>query len=94
MITTTWRFRVTIPAEAEEHIFRAGDVVAVETREEDAIRGVVERLTSAYDETCTPEQVEAAVATAHAAFSERPVRDFVPVLVERKARALLNEAQG
>ncbi|MEV4453096.1 three-helix bundle dimerization domain-containing protein [Streptomyces mirabilis] len=68
--------------------------MAVETREEDAIRGVVERLTSAYDETSTPEQVEAAVATAHAAFSDRPVRDFVPVLVERKARTLLNEAQG
>ncbi|MFD8003091.1 three-helix bundle dimerization domain-containing protein [Streptomyces mirabilis] len=68
--------------------------MAVETREEDAIRGVVERLTSAYDETCTSEQVEAAVATAHAAFSDRPVRDFVPVLVERKARALLNEAAG
>jgi hypothetical protein len=68
--------------------------VAVETHEEDAIRGVVERLTSAYDETCTPEQLEAAVATAHAAFSERPVRDFVPVLVERTVRALLNEAAG
>ncbi|SFF61517.1 three-helix bundle dimerization domain-containing protein [Streptomyces mirabilis] len=68
--------------------------MAVETREEDAIRGVVERLASAYDETCTPEQVEAAVATAHAAFSDRPVRDFVPVLVERKARALLNKASG
>lgn len=68
--------------------------MAVETHEEDAIRGVVERLTSAYDETCTPEQLEAAVATAHAAFSERPVRDFVPVLVERTVRALLNEAAG
>jgi hypothetical protein len=85
---------VTIPAEAEEYILRAGAVVAVETHEEDAIRGVVERLTSAYDETCTPEQLEAAVATAHAAFSERPVRDFVPVLVERTVRALLNEAAG
>ncbi|MFF4135469.1 three-helix bundle dimerization domain-containing protein [Streptomyces mirabilis] len=68
--------------------------MAVETHEEDAIRGVVERLTSAYDETCTPEQLEAAVATAHAVFSERPVRDFVPVLVERTVRALLNEAAG
>ncbi len=67
--------------------------MAVETHEEDAIRGVVERLTSAYDETCTSEQLEA-VATAHAAFSERPVRDFVPVLVERTVRALLNEAAG
>ncbi|MFJ1608626.1 three-helix bundle dimerization domain-containing protein [Streptomyces sp. NPDC088253] len=94
MITKTWRFRMAIPAEAEEHIFRAGDDVAVETREEEAIRGVVERLTSAYDKTCTPEQVEAAVAAAHADFSERPVRDFVPVLVERKARAVLNEASG
>ncbi|MFJ8022442.1 three-helix bundle dimerization domain-containing protein [Streptomyces sp. NPDC096311] len=68
--------------------------MAVETREEEAIRGVVERLTSTYAETRTPKQVEAAVTTAHAAFSERPVRDFVPVLVERKARALLNEASG
>lgn len=62
------------------------------TREEDAIRGVVERLTSAFSPTHSPEEVEAAVAEAHASFAAGTVREFVPVLVERKARAILNAA--
>ncbi|MGW3661817.1 three-helix bundle dimerization domain-containing protein [Streptomyces sp. NPDC005141] len=33
--------------------------------------------------------MEAAVAAAHASFKDRPVRDFVPVLVERRVRAAL-----
>ncbi|MFF4252058.1 three-helix bundle dimerization domain-containing protein [Streptomyces sp. NPDC001663] len=66
--------------------------MADKTREEDAIRGVVERLKSAFSATHSSDEVETAVARAHAAFSERPVREFVPVLVERKARALLNES--
>ncbi|MET7352646.1 three-helix bundle dimerization domain-containing protein [Streptomyces mirabilis] len=66
--------------------------MAVETREEDAIRGVVERLTSAYDVYARAGR--SGCSQTHAAFSERLVRDFVPVLVERKARALLNEAAG
>lgn len=66
--------------------------MAIDTREEDAIRGVVERLKSAYGATHTPAEVEEAVAATHASFSDRPVRDFVPVLVERKARATLGEA--
>ncbi|MGW1507068.1 three-helix bundle dimerization domain-containing protein [Streptomyces mirabilis] len=59
-------------------------------REEDVIRGVVERLKSAFSATHGPTKVEAAVAKAHASFSDRPVREFVPVLVERKARSFLN----
>ncbi|MET8685088.1 hypothetical protein ABZV77_12810 [Streptomyces sp. NPDC004732] len=61
-------------------------------REEDAIQGVIERLTQAYRALRTSEEIEAAVSAAHADFSERPVRDFVPVLVERKARALLGKS--
>ncbi|MCX4910887.1 three-helix bundle dimerization domain-containing protein [Streptomyces sp. NBC_00878] len=63
--------------------------MAIDAHEEDAIRGVTKRLTSAYDKTRTTAEIEAAVAAAHASFSDRPVRDFVPVLVERKARAIL-----
>ncbi|MFF3710978.1 three-helix bundle dimerization domain-containing protein [Streptomyces phaeochromogenes] len=37
---------------------------------------------------------EAAVAEVHAYFANRPVREFVPVLVERKARAPLSELSG
>ena len=63
-------------------------------REEDAIRGVVERLTNAFSTTHSPVEVEAVVSKAHTAFNERPVREFVPVLVERKARAILNASAG
>ncbi|RPF39206.1 three-helix bundle dimerization domain-containing protein [Streptomyces sp. TLI_185] len=68
--------------------------MADKVREDDAIRGVVERLTSAFSATHSPADVEAAVAKTHASFMDRPVREFVPVLVERKARALLSESSG
>ncbi|MGW2028124.1 three-helix bundle dimerization domain-containing protein [Streptomyces decoyicus] len=67
--------------------------MAMDAREKEAIQAVVERLTDAYITTRTPEEIEAAVTEAHASFKDRPVREFVPVLVERKARAALdNEA--
>ncbi|MDT0458903.1 hypothetical protein RM550_24810 [Streptomyces sp. DSM 41527] len=64
--------------------------MAMDAREEEAIQAVVERLTDAYITTHTPKEIEGAVTEAHAAFKDRPVRDFVPVLVERKARATLD----
>lgn len=63
--------------------------MADKARENEAIRGVVERLTNAFSATHSPAEVEAAVAKAHASFTDRPLREFVPVLVERKARTLL-----
>ncbi|MEV1027102.1 three-helix bundle dimerization domain-containing protein [Streptomyces sp. NPDC050264] len=63
-------------------------------REEEAIRALAERLTKAHRTTRTPDEVAAAVADAHASFHGRPVRDFVPVLVERKARATLTHPQA
>ncbi|MGW3147185.1 MULTISPECIES: three-helix bundle dimerization domain-containing protein [Streptomyces] len=63
-------------------------------REEDAIHGVLERLKSAFGATHSQGEIEAAVAEAHASFTGRPVREFVPVLVERKARARLHESSG
>ncbi|MEV5527821.1 three-helix bundle dimerization domain-containing protein [Streptomyces prunicolor] len=64
--------------------------MADKAREEDAIHGIVERLTNAFSATHSPAEVEDAVAKAHASFTDRPVREFVPVLVERKARSILN----
>jgi hypothetical protein len=58
------------------------------------MRGVVERLKIAFSATHSAGEVEAVVAKAHAAFSERPVREFIPVLVERRARAMLNESSA
>lgn len=64
--------------------------MAIEAHEEAAIRAVIERLTEAYGATHAPEDVESAVTAAHATFDGRPVRDFIPILVERKARAALD----
>ncbi|MGY1503105.1 three-helix bundle dimerization domain-containing protein [Streptomyces sp. QTS52] len=64
--------------------------MADKAREEDAIHGIVERLKNAFSATYSPAEVEAAVAKAHASFTDRPVREFVPVLVERQARSVLN----
>ncbi|MGW1362912.1 three-helix bundle dimerization domain-containing protein [Streptomyces chartreusis] len=66
--------------------------MADKAREEEAIRGVVERLNEAFNATHSQAEVEEAVAKAHAHFADRPVREFVPVLVERKARLILNES--
>ncbi|MFF8352835.1 three-helix bundle dimerization domain-containing protein [Streptomyces chartreusis] len=68
--------------------------MADRAREDEAIRGVVERLTDVFSATRSPAEVEAAVAKAHASFTGRPVREFVPVLVERKARALLSDSRA
>ncbi|MGA5360593.1 three-helix bundle dimerization domain-containing protein [Streptomyces purpurascens] len=51
--------------------------MAIDQREEEAIQAVTERLT-AYGATRSPDEIEAAVAAAHASFEDRPVRDFVP----------------
>ncbi|MEW2401794.1 three-helix bundle dimerization domain-containing protein [Streptomyces sp. NPDC046862] len=78
---------------AEQNFFQVrGNTVAIEAREEEAIRALVERLTDTYRAIRTPDEIEAAVAAAHASCKARPVRDFVPVLVERKVRAALGEA--
>ncbi|MFM9700882.1 three-helix bundle dimerization domain-containing protein [Streptomyces europaeiscabiei] len=69
-------------------------MAADKAREDDAIRGVVERLTNVFSATHSPAEVQSAVAKAHASFTDRPVREFVPVLVERKARALLSESSS
>ncbi|WP_055528706.1 three-helix bundle dimerization domain-containing protein [Streptomyces graminilatus] len=68
--------------------------MADKEREAEAIRGVVDRLTDAFSATHSPADVEAAVTEAYASFASRPVREFVPVLVERKARSLLSESSG
>ncbi|MCX5357608.1 hypothetical protein OG864_02480 [Streptomyces sp. NBC_00124] len=68
--------------------------MAGKAREDEAIRAVVERLTDAFSATHSPVEVETAVARALASFTDRPVRDFVPVLVERQARTLLSGTSG
>ena len=62
--------------------------------ERDAIRRVSERLASQFPELST-EQVENLVNGRYDSFAESPVRDFVPMLVERpKRQRLAHERRG
>ena len=63
-----------------------------DSSEQAAITQLRERLASKYAEI-PPERVSAAVQVAHARFDQSPIRDFVPLLVERRVRAELADAQ-
>lgn len=58
-------------------------------RERQAMHEVTDRLTKAFGPAYSPEQVTQTVTTIHHRFDDKPIRDFVPVLVERLAREKL-----
>lgn len=57
----------------------------VESNEWTAIQQVVERLRESYP-TVPTDRVTEVVHHVHARFDGRPVRDFVPLFVERNSR--------
>lgn len=59
------------------------------TTERDHLAAVSDRLGALFPDTPT-DTIEAAVAAEHARFAGRSIRDFVPLLVERNARAALD----
>jgi hypothetical protein len=61
-----------------------------EISEELRIADVERRLTSKYGHL-PPDQISAAVQRARARFAQSSIRDFVPLLVERHARAELTK---
>ncbi|MEV6034313.1 hypothetical protein AB0L65_24385 [Nonomuraea sp. NPDC052116] len=60
-----------------------------ERLEREAIQDVVTRLVARFTGTRSAEQVEAAVRAAYDRFTDSPVRDFIPVLVEHDSKELL-----
>jgi hypothetical protein len=52
--------------------------------EQAALAQVEDRLTSRYADL-PPDRVSAVIQDAHARFEQSPIRDFVPLLVERRA---------
>lgn len=54
---------------------------------------VVERLSSRYADVA-PDRVADVVRNAHARFEQSPIREFVPLLVERRAHAELSRDAG
>jgi hypothetical protein len=59
-----------------------------EISEQLLIAEVERRLTSKYAQI-PPDQISTVVQNAHARFEQSPIRDFVPLIVERHARAEL-----
>jgi hypothetical protein len=62
------------------------------TQHPDELAHVRERLHARYDEACGTEQVDRAIDQAAHRLADAPVDAFVPLLVERAARAHLTAA--
>ncbi|MCQ9179255.1 hypothetical protein KMT30_09465 [Streptomyces sp. IBSBF 2953] len=62
----------------------------IELDEDVAIQHVTEHLKTSHGDTHTPDEIETAVAAACACLKTVPVRSYVPVLVERRARHILS----
>ncbi|MEV3960573.1 hypothetical protein AB0M34_06660 [Nocardia sp. NPDC050193] len=62
-------------------------------REQKAIRELAGRLSAAYSEDHSPDEVDTAIRTAHERFAGSTVRDFVPILVERVVRREFESAE-
>lgn len=58
-------------------------------REDKAIENLTSRLTDTFADIHTPEDIETAIRAARESFAGYPVRDYVPILVERIVRAEL-----
>lgn len=65
--------------------------MSIDLDEEAALRHVTDQLKTSYGDRHTPEEIEDAVAAARQSFTSLPIRTYVPVLVERKARRILDE---
>jgi hypothetical protein len=67
--------------------------VSVETvRERQALAQVTDRLADDFADRYSIRQVDRAVSAVHHRFNDVPIRDFVPILVERIAREELADA--
>jgi hypothetical protein len=63
-----------------------------ERREQEAIRHVTEHLATDYAQEHPAAEVKEVVEEKKAQYADAPVRDFVPILVERDVRETLDES--
>jgi hypothetical protein len=75
------------PCDKDASVTRTEDFVSADTtRERHALDQVTDRLSRSFADRFSPTQVDLKVSTIHHRFDGRPIREFVPVLVERIAR--------
>ena len=60
-------------------------------REQQAMDAVTERLVNAFADTLPDDEITRTVGATYGRFDRSPIRDFVPIFVERYAR---QELQG
>jgi hypothetical protein len=65
----------------------------IELSEQQVIDGIADRLTGVYP-AVAPDTISRLVNEKHAGFHGRPLRDFVPLFVERYAKAELAKLGG
>jgi hypothetical protein len=63
-----------------------------ELREQEAIRHITEQLEADYAQEHPAAEIEHVVEEKQTEYADAPVRDFVPILVERDARETLDES--
>jgi hypothetical protein len=63
-----------------------------ELREQQAMDQVVHRLIASFENELPPERVTSTVTRVYRQFDNRPIREFVPMLVERFVREELRVA--
>ncbi len=66
------------------------DDAAARSSEDAAIDHIASALTSEYAGSRSDREVVAAVTVAHQRYADAPIRDLVPLLVERDARRSLS----
>ena len=67
------------------------DIDDPDLRESRAVTDLVQRLAASHP-SLAPDVVEHTVYTSHERFAGSPIRDFVPVLVERMAKTRLAQS--
>ena len=67
--------------------------LVIELNEQQIIDQIAERLSGMYT-SVSPDAVSRLVHAEYARFNGRPVRDFVPLFVERSAKAELAKLDG
>ncbi|WP_372490945.1 three-helix bundle dimerization domain-containing protein [Actinomadura terrae] len=63
-------------------------------REAQALKEVTDRLRRSFGDSYSEHQVTETVTAVLHRFDDRPIRDFVPILVERMARERLGAADS
>jgi hypothetical protein len=81
--------QLTPPAQVDRRVNGSQNLGVIELSEQTIIEHLVVRLTDRYP-AISESTVASVVHDVHARFEGRPLRDFVPLLVERTARSELD----